>query len=104
MAYHLGRAKAYTEVRKLLNERSYATVELRELIESASEKVLKSHVLDYLNGVVSGSEPRDTFEDGVEALKQQLIRLIDPQSVEINVVARNENQGQPKDDKDSFES
>ncbi len=104
LAYHLGRAEAYTEVRKLLNERSYATVELREFIERAAGEVLKSHVLDYLNGVVHGSEPRDTFEDGVEALKQQLIRLIDPQSVEINVVARNENQEQPKDDKDGFES
>ncbi|WP_297510043.1 hypothetical protein [Thermococcus sp.] len=104
LAYYLGKAEAYMEIKGILLGSSYVTVELRELIERAAEEVLESHVLEYLNGVVHGTEPRNDFEDGVEALKQQLIRLIDPQSIEINVVARNENQEQQKDDKDGFES
>lgn len=103
LAYYLGKAEAYMEIKGLLKGISYGTLELREFIERAADEVLKSHVLEYLNGVVHGTEPRNDFEDGVEALKQQLIRLIDPQSVEINVVARNENQEQQKDDKDGFE-
>ncbi|WP_297534355.1 hypothetical protein [Thermococcus sp.] len=104
LAYYLGRAEAYMEIKGLLLGSSHVTVELRELIERAAEEVLKSHVLEYLNGVVYGTKPRTSFEDGVEALKQQLIRLIDPQSIEINVVAMNRNQEQQKDDKDGFES
>lgn len=103
LAYHLGRAEAYTEVRKLLNESSYGSLELREFIERAADEVLKSHVIEYLKGVVHGTEPRNDFEDGVEALKQQLIRLIDPQSFDVEVVATSKNQEQQKDDKDGFE-
>lgn len=100
LAYHLGKAKAYVEVRKLLNGGSHATVELRRLIERAAEEVLKFHAMEYLKGTAYGSEPGDTFENGVEALKQQLIRLIDPQSFDINVVIGNKNQERSKEDFD----
>ena len=98
LAYHLGKAEAYMEIKELLKGSSYGTLELRELIEKVADEVLQSYVLDYLNGLVQGSETKKSFEDGVEALKQQLIRLIDPQSFNIKVVIENRNQEQTKDD------
>jgi len=95
LAYHLGKAEAYMEIKGLLLGSSHGTLELRELIEKAADEVLQSYVLDCLNGSVQGSK---SFEDGVEALKQKLIRLVDPQSFDIKVIIENRNQEQTKDD------
>jgi len=95
LAYYLGKAEAYMEIKGLLKGISYGTLELRELIERAADEVLQSYVLDYLNGLVQDSR---SFEDGVEALKQKLIRFIDPQSFDIEIVIGRGNQEQPEND------
>ncbi len=86
MAYHAGKAEAYMEVITLLKNETSVGVELRELIESTANEVLQLHSLERLKGEIQGVEVRDGFEDGVRALKQRLLRLLEPGSFDIQVV------------------
>ena len=86
MAYNAGKAEAYAEAITLLTEGTAAVVELKELVEKAAEEVLQFHRLEMITGAVHGFEVKDSFEDGIEALKRRLLSIIDPKSFEVRVI------------------
>lgn len=86
MAYHTGKAEAYAEIINLLTDGTTGISELKNLIERTATEVLQLHNLKRLKGEINNFKAKDGFEDGVEALKERLIRVIDPEGFKVSIL------------------
>jgi len=83
MAYYMGKAEAYAEMIALLSDNRRAILEMRELLEKTADEIIQLHSLKLMSGSKNIKSSFEGFEEGVTALKQRLLRLIDPESLEV---------------------
>ncbi|ALM76060.1 hypothetical protein TBCH5v1_2159 [Thermococcus barophilus] len=85
LAYWLGKAMAYLEVESSLIDSTTLQVMLEELIEDIARDVIVEWKIERLRQLSTGQKfnEKDSFEEGVNAMKQKILEVLIPVDVSV---------------------
>ena len=78
MAFFMGKAVAYAEMKMFLEEHDEIKEQIKQLLEMIARNLIMGHNLSKLKAEldVQDYHPRDTFEDGINAMKNKLLEIL----------------------------
>lgn len=77
MAFFMGKAVAYAEMKMFLEEHEGIKEQIKQLLEMIARNLIMSHNLSKLREDLSAQNYMgDTFEDGVNAMKNKLLEIL----------------------------